>query len=194
MPRYIKSNIVFIAVQGAAFGPSEDRGVYKTIDGGKSWQKILYFNETTGAADLSMDATDPDVLYAGLWDYQRYPWKIRSGGVGSGIYKSTDGGGSWHRLYEGLPAKMGKVAVDVSPANSDIVYANIEAKDGGVFRSDDAGQTWKQVNSERKTYARAWYYIEIFADPKESEIVYVLNAPMMKSTDGGLTSIRLNTL
>lgn len=186
------SDIVFVAVQGAAFGPSTDRGIYKSEDGGKTWRKVLFFNETTGAADLSMDANNPDVLYAGMWDHQRYPWKIRSGGKGSGIYKSSDGGESWHRLSNGLPTKMGKVAVDVSPANSDIVYANIEADNGGVFRSNDAGQTWKQINNERITYARAWYYIEIFADPNEAETVYVLNAPMLKSTDGGHTFERIS--
>ncbi|MCB0650545.1 MAG: glycosyl hydrolase [Saprospiraceae bacterium] len=184
-------NKVFVAVQGAAFGPTEERGIYKSEDGGDSWRKVLYVDETTGAADLSMDIHNPDVMYAGMWDHQRFPWKVRSGGKGSGLYKSDDGGESWHRLYNGLPKEMGKVAISVSPADPNVIYANIEAEKGGVFRSDDAGETWEQVNEERLTIARAWYYTEIFPDPKDKETVYVLNAPMLKSTDGGHTFERI---
>ncbi|KAA3634638.1 MAG: glycosyl hydrolase, partial [Bacteroidetes bacterium] len=182
---------LFVAVQGALYGPTEERGVYKSEDGGENWRKVLYVNETTGACDLSMDAHNPEVLYAGMWDHQRFPWKIRSGGNGSGLYKSTDFGESWHRLYNGLPKSMGKVGISVSPADPNVVYANIEAENGGVFRSDDGGELWQQVNSERVTYARSWYYMEIFADPKEKETVYVLNAPMLKSIDGGQTFERI---
>ncbi len=178
-------DLVYVAVQGALWNPSIDRGVYRSKDGGKTWEKILFVNETTGAADLSMDVTNPRILYAGMWDHQRLPWKVRSGGEGSGIWKSTDGGDTWERLSEGLPEKMGKVAVAVSPANPQRVYANIEAEKGGVYRSDDGGKKWQQVNSQRVTVARAWYYIEIFADPVNPDGVYVLNAPMLKSTDGG---------
>jgi photosystem II stability/assembly factor-like uncharacterized protein len=178
---------VFVAVQGAAHGPSEERGVYKSTDGGAGWRKVLYFDEFTGACDLSMDRHNPRILYAGMWDHLRYPWKVRSGGPGSGIYKSTDGGESWEKLLVGLPSGMGKVAVDVSPANPQVVYANIEAEKGGVFRSDDGGLTWRQTNRGRVTIARAWYYTEIVADPKDSETVYVLNAPLLKSIDGGRT-------
>ncbi|GJM34412.1 MAG: hypothetical protein DHS20C18_34130 [Saprospiraceae bacterium] len=180
-------NIVFVAVQGSIFGRSEHRGVYKSTDGGGTWRKVLYINETTGASDLSMDSHNPRILYAGTWDHQRFPWTIRSGGDGSGIYKSIDGGESWERLIDGLPEKMGKVSVDVSRVNSDIVYANIEAEMGGVYRSNDGGKNWERVNADRITYARAWYYIEIFTDPVDTETVYVLNAPMLKSTDGGKT-------
>ena len=179
------SDIVYAAVQGALYGPSKDRGVYKSEDGGKNWAKILYTNETTGASSLSMDIHNPRVLYAGMWDHQRSPWAIRSGGKGSGIYKSVDGGMSWEQLTTGLPAEMGKVGIDVSRANSEVVYANVESEKGGVFRSDDAGKTWKQMNAQRLTVARAWYYIEIFADPIDTETVYVLNAQMLKSVDGG---------
>ncbi len=176
---------VYVAVQGSLYGPSAERGVYRSTDGGDNWEQVLFVNESTGAADLSMDANNPRILYAGMWDHQRLPWKIRSGGPGSGIHKSTDGGTTWTKLTTGLPDKMGKVAVDVSPANSNIVYANIEAAKGGVFRSTNAGKSWKQVNSDRVTVARAWYYIEIFADPKDENRVYVLNAPVLKSIDGG---------
>lgn len=181
----INPDIVFVAVQGAAFGPNDERGVYKSTDGGQTWRQVLYVSETTGACDLSMDWHNPRILYAGMWDHQRFPWAIRSGGPGSGIYKSTDGGESWEKLMNGLPEEQGKVAIDVSRANPDRVYANIEAENGGVYRSDDGGQTWIQTNKQRITIARAWYYIEIFADPLDPETVYVLNAPMLKSTDGG---------
>ena len=180
-------DLVFVAVQGAVYGPSSDRGIYKSTDGGRNWSKVLYINETTGACDLSLDINNPRVLYAGMWDHERKPWTIRSGGAGSGIYRSTDGGESWEKLSDGLPLEMGKVAIDVSPANPNRLYANIEAEKGGVFRSDDAGESWTRVNKDRVTIARAWYYIEIFADPTDPETVYVLNAPLLKSIDGGKT-------
>ncbi|MCI5081557.1 MAG: glycosyl hydrolase [Saprospiraceae bacterium] len=176
---------LYVAVQGALYGPSEMRGIYHSEDGGQSWKRILYVNNTTGASSLSMDPHNPRILYAGMWDHQRTPWNIRSGGTGSGLYKSTDGGMTWQQLHNGLPADMGKVGIDVSPANPEIVYANIEAENGGVFRSDNSGKTWKQVNSQRVTFARAWYYIEIVADPVDPMTVYVLNAPLLKSIDGG---------
>jgi photosystem II stability/assembly factor-like uncharacterized protein/uncharacterized protein YoxC len=184
-------NTVWVAVQGALWGPSEDRGVYKTTDGGQTWKKVHYINENTGAADLSLDANNPRILYAGMWDHQRHPWKVRSGGPGSGLWKSTDGGESWTQLKKGLPEEMGKVSIDVSPANSNVVYANIEAEKGGVFRSNDGGKSWTQTSSARVTITRAWYYIEIFADPVNENVVYVLNAPMLKSIDGGKTFARI---
>ena len=178
---------VYVAVQGAVYAPSQERGVYRSRDGGANWEQVLFVNETTGASDLSLDIHNPRILYAGLWDHQRTPWSIRSGGPGSGILKSTDGGTTWTELTKGLPKQMGKVAVDVSAADPQVVYANIEAKKGGVFRSDDAGASWTQTNSDRVTVARAWYYIEIFADPQNRNEVYVLNAPVLKSIDGGKT-------
>ncbi len=178
---------VYVAVQGAVHGATEERGVYYSPDGGATWERILYVDENTGAADLSLDPSNPRILYAGMWDHLRLPWEVRSGGSGSGIYKSTDGGANWERLSEGLPDTLGKVAVDVSPANPDRIFANIEAKGdkGGVYRSDDGGATWTQVCKDRITVARAWYYIEVFADPQREDVVYVLNAPMLKSIDGG---------
>ena len=149
----------------------------------------MHVDNNTGAADLSMDANNPRILYTGMWDHRRYPWQVRSGGPGSGPYKSLDSGDTWEKLEKGLPEQMGKVAIDVSPANSEVVYANIEAEGekGGVYRSDDSGKSWKQTSKDRITVARAWYYIEIFADPADENKVYVLNAPMLKSIDGGKT-------
>ncbi len=180
-------NIIYISAQGAQYGPSEERGVYRTLDGGKSWQKILYVNNSTGASSLSMDMNNPRILYASMWEHHRDPWYMESGGVGSGLYKSTDGGNTWKRMSEGLPKVFGKSGISVSRANSNRVFSVIEAEGtkGGVYRSDDAGDTWKQVNSNRVNIARSWYYMEIFADPENENIVYVLNAPVMKSIDGG---------
>ncbi len=181
------ADVVYVAVQGALHKDSEDRGVYRSKDGGDTWEKILYVDDTTGAADLSMDESNPRILYAGMWSHRRYPWQVVSGGEGSGLHKSTDGGDTWEELTEGLPEAMGKVAIDVSAANPEVVYANIEAEGekAGVYRSNDAGKTWRQTSKDRVTIARAWYYIEIFADPKDENKVYVLNAPMLKSIDGG---------
>ncbi|TDB68863.1 WD40/YVTN/BNR-like repeat-containing protein [Arundinibacter roseus] len=188
-------DVVYVAVQGAAHAATEERGVYKTEDGGKTWTKILYVDTNTGCADLSMDATNPRILYAGMWDHRRLPWKVVSGGPGSGLYKSTDGGESWTKLSKGLPKEMGKVAVSVSPANPQRVYANIEAEGekGGVYRSDDGGQTWTQTTNARVTVARAWYYIEIEADPKNPDVVYCINAPLLKSIDGGKTFVTVRS-
>ena len=180
-------DVVYVAVQGAVFGPTQERGIYKSIDGGKHWEQILFVNNTTGAADISMDMNNPRILYAAMWDYQRFPWTVKSGGEGSGIYKSIDGGLTWDKLSKGLPKSMGKVAVDVSRANSEVVYANIEADKGGVYKSTDAGKSWRRTCSDRITITRAWYYIEIYADPQDENIVYVMNAPFLKSIDGGKT-------
>jgi len=188
-------DIAYVAAQGTIYGPNPERGIYKTMDGGKNWKLIHHVDDKTGAADLSMDMTNPRILYASMWDYQRFPWTVRSGGPGSGVWKSTDSGETWKKLEGGLPKEMGKVAVDVSRANPDIVYANIEAEldKSGVYKSTDAGKTWKLVCKDRITVARAWYYIEIYADPMDENIVYVMNAPYLKSVDGGKTfeSIRV---
>lgn len=182
-PRY--PDIVYVAVQGAVHGPSETRGVYRSMDGGMSWQKTLFINETTGAASLSIDPSNPRILYAGMWDHLRSPWSIRSGGEGSGLYRSTDGGLNWEKLGEGLPEEMGKVGVCVAPSNPAKVYAVIEAENGGVYRSEDRGEHWELVNNQRVTVARAWYYTKIAVDPTDEETVYVLNAPLLKSNNGG---------
>ncbi|HET9440667.1 MAG TPA: hypothetical protein VFO52_10875, partial [Longimicrobiales bacterium] len=181
-------DVAYAAVLGHPYGPNAERGVFKTTDGGKTWQKILFRNTRTGAVDLVLDPSNPDVLYAGFWEVQRTPWSLESGGAGSGLFKSTNGGSSWTELTKnaGLPTGIwGKVGVSVSGADPNRVYAIIEANDGGVFRSDDGGQTWTRTNDERRLRQRAFYYTRIYADPKEKDVVYVLNVGFHKSTDGG---------
>jgi len=184
-------DIVYVAAQGAMYGATEDRGVYQSTDGGVTWKKVLYVDEHTGCADLSMDLHNPRILYAAMWDYQRLPWEIRSGGKGSGLYKSIDGGATWVRMEKGLPKEMGKMSISVSGANPDKVYALIESnsqkEEGGLFVSDDAGKSWNRVSKDHRLVQRAWYYIEVFADPQNENTVYVLNSPGLKSIDGGST-------
>lgn len=180
-------DVMYVSVQGAQYAASNDRGVYRTMDGGTTWEKVLYVNDRTGASSLSMDMNNPRILYAAMWQHSRYPWIIESGGADSGLYKSTDGGTTWNQMKAGLPKDFGKSGISVSRANSERVFAVIEAegKKGGVYRSDNAGKSWKQVNGNRVNIARSWYYMEIFADPQNENVVYVLNAPVMKSIDGG---------
>lgn len=182
-------NIMYVSAQGAQYGPSKERGIYKTIDGGSTWTQVLYINDLTGASALSMDFNNPRILYAAMWQHRRYPWYMESGGEHSGLYKSEDGGLTWNRLKSGLPEKMGKMGISVSRVNSERVYAVIEAEGekGGVYRSDNAGEKWIQINKDRVNITRSWYYMEIYADPQNEDIVYVLNAPVMKSIDGGKT-------
>jgi photosystem II stability/assembly factor-like uncharacterized protein len=180
-------DIVYVAAQGNPWVPSSDRGVYRSRDGGRSWKKVLFVSPTTGAHDISIDPKNPRTLYAGLWDHQRLPWNIRSGGPGSGLWKSTDGGDSWHRLQQGLPSLMGNTGVSVSPVDPDRVYAMIEAVHGGVFRSDDAGRTWRRTNGDAGIRDRGWYYTRIYADPQHKDTVFVLANSIVKSTDGGTT-------
>jgi photosystem II stability/assembly factor-like uncharacterized protein len=180
-------DIVYVAAQGTVHGSNEDRGIYRTTDGGKTWQKVFYVDANTGCADLSMDRANPRILYAAMWQHRRYPWTVESGGAGCALYKSVDGGDTWVKMTEGLPKNMGKAAVSVSGANPNRVFANIESEGdkAGVYRSDDAGKTWTQTSKQRLTVARAWYYIEIFADPVNPDLVYIMNAPFLKSIDGG---------
>ena len=187
-------DMVFVAAQGSPYKPSDARGIFKSVDGGERWKKVLFVDASSGASDLSLDTRNPRVLYAAFWDHQRLPWTMRSGGPGSGIWKSTDAGENWQELSQGLPDSiMGKIGIVVSPANGNRVYAIIESKQGGLYRSDDAGKKWKLINADRVLRARSWYYMHIFADPQNQDAVYVLNAPMMRSRDGGKTFRRIMT-
>lgn len=184
------SDIVFAAVLGDLYKPTQDRGVYKSIDGGESWKKVLFADENSGAIDLLIDPTNPRILYATTWDVRRTPYSLSSGGKGSAIYKSTDGGESWENISsnKGLPKGIwGISGVTVSPVNSDIVWALIENEKGGIYKSTDAGKTWSLINSERKLRQRAWYYTRLYADTQDENILYVLNVNYHKSTDGGKT-------
>ena len=182
-------NILFVAAQGAQYGPSAERGVYRSLDGGQTWDNVLYVDSNTGASSLSMDMNNPLILYAAMWQHRRYPWTMESGGASSGLYKSTDGGNTWTKMEKGLPKEFGKSGISVSRANPDVVYAVIEAEGekGGVYKSVDAGKTWQQTSKDRINIARSWYYMEIFADTQDENVVYVLNAPVTKSIDGGRT-------
>ncbi len=181
-------NVVYVAAQGDRWKASAERGIYRSKDGGATWTLVLKgVNGFSGASDLSMDATNPRILYATFWDHQRTPWQVRSGGDGSGIWKSVDGGDTWTRLTGGLPALMGKIGVSVSPADPERVYAIVEAERGGLYRSDDAGRTWTRTSEDRLIQSRSWYYMKVTADPKNADIVWVINAPLTKSIDGGRT-------
>jgi photosystem II stability/assembly factor-like uncharacterized protein len=179
--------VVFVAAQGSPWAATEERGIYRSTDGGASWQRVLFVDSNTGASFLTIDPGNPRVLYASMWDHRRKPWTVTSGGPGSGLWKTTDGGDHWVRLTRGLPELMGNTAAAVSPANPNRVYAMIEAVEGGVFRSDDAGETWKRVNSDNGIRDRGWYYTHIFADPQDENTVYVLANATVKSIDGGVT-------
>ncbi len=181
-------NVVYVAAQGDRWKASAERGIYRSKDGGATWQLVLKgVNGFSGASDLSMDATNPRILYATFWDHQRTPWMVRSGGDGSGIWKSIDGGDTWTRLKTGLPALMGKIGVSVSPANPDRVFAIVEAEKGGLYRSDDAGKTWSLLSEDRLIQTRSWYYMKIAADPKNADVAWITNSPVLKTIDGGRT-------
>jgi photosystem II stability/assembly factor-like uncharacterized protein len=181
------ANLVYLAALGHPFGKNPERGVYRSRDGGATWDNVLFLNDSTGAVDLAMNPGNPREIYAGVWRAERKPWTLISGGAEGGVYKTTDGGESWEKLAGGLPeGVVGRVGVTVSPANPDRVWTLIEAEpDGGVYRSDDAGKTWNRVNSENKLRQRAWYYTHIVADPRDEHTVYALNTGMYRSVDGG---------
>ncbi|MGE5324705.1 MAG: VPS10 domain-containing protein [Actinomycetota bacterium] len=182
-------NIVFVAALGHAYGPNEERGVFRTTDGGKTWQKVLYENNKTGAIDIVFDPNNSRTLFASMWQVHRTPWSLSSGGAGSGLYKSTDGGSTWTRLEgHGLPSGiMGRIGVSVSAADSNRVYAMIESKEGGLYRSDNGGESWIRINEDGRLRQRPWYFSHVFADPRSADTVYVLNTGMLRSTDGGRT-------
>ncbi|MDQ2890797.1 MAG: glycosyl hydrolase [Gemmatimonadota bacterium] len=182
-------DIVYVAALGHPSAPNADRGVFRSTDGGRTWRKILYRDDRTGAIDLSMDPQHPSTLYAAMWQAYRNSWSMSSGGPGSGLFRTTDGGETWKELTrnEGLPkGVVGRIGVSVSPVDGNRVYAMIEAADGGLFRSDDAGTTWKRTNDERKLRQRAFYYTHLTADPQLRDRVYVLNVNFFRSDDGGV--------
>ncbi len=183
-------DIVYVAAQGHVWAPNEQRGVFRSKDGGKTWQKVLYRSDKAGACDLILDPTNANILYAAFWEVYRKPWTLESGGAGSGIFKSTDGGDTWTEITRnpGLPkGTIGIVGITASPATPDRLWAIVEAEDGGVFRSENGGKTWTKVNEERRLRQRAWYYSRIYADPKSADTVYVLNTGFYKSNDAGKT-------
>ena len=187
-------NIAFVAALGHAYGSNEERGLFRTTDGGANWQKVLFKDNKTGAIDVVFDPNNSNTLFASLWEVYRTPWSLNSGGPGSGLYKSTDGGSTWKRLEgHGLPdGIMGRIGVSVSGADANRVYALIENKDGGLYRSDDGGENWIRMNQDGRIRQRAWYFTHIFADPKSADTVYLLNTGMFRSTDGGRTFNLLN--
>lgn len=181
-------DLVYVAALGHTWGPNPDRGIFRSPDGGKTWKKVLFVDDKTGASDLVMDPVNPRVLYAGFWQAGRKPWSLESGGPGGGLWKTTDGGDTWKKLAGGLPeGVVGRVGVAVSPARPERVWALVEAEKGGVFRTDDGGETWKKLNDENKLRQRAWYYSHVYADPKNADVVYVLNVGFFRSGDGGKT-------
>jgi photosystem II stability/assembly factor-like uncharacterized protein len=188
------ADLVYVAVQGAAHGATAERGVYRSRDGGETWEQVLFVSESAGASDLAMDPSNPRILYAAFWDHIRLPWQVVSGGEGSGLWKSTDGGDSWRPMNNGLPELMGKTAVDVSAADPSRLYAMIEADPGGgLYVSENGGRSWELGTDDWALRARPWYYTEVYADPTDENTVYVLSAPMMRSVDGGRTFERVRT-
>ncbi|NVK56762.1 MAG: glycosyl hydrolase [Alteromonadaceae bacterium] len=180
-------DVAWAAVQGNIWAPNEERGIFKTTDGGETWQHVLKVNADTGAADLAIDPTNPRILYASMWHHGRTPWFIKSGGEGGGLYKSTDGGESWNKLENGLPELIGKVGIDIAASNPKRLYAIVEADKGGLYRSDDAGKSWQLMNGDNILKARAWYYNHIKVDPNDENTLYVMNVQLHKSIDGGKT-------
>jgi photosystem II stability/assembly factor-like uncharacterized protein len=187
---------VFVAAMGHAFGPNRARGIYRTTDGGATWKQLLFLDDSTGAIDLAMDPSNPRILYAAFWKFQRVPWGMQQGGGRTGLYKSTDGGETWTSLTDapGLPRRpLGRIGLAISPARPQRLWASVEARDslGGIFRSDDAGATWTRVNGSQTFHVRAWYYSTLTADPVDEHTVYVMNLSVHKSIDGGRTFERV---
>lgn len=179
-------DLVYVAALGHIFGANDERGVFRSRDGGVNWEKVLYVSDTAGAVDLALDSTNPRILFAAIWEAERKPWTLISGGEQSGLYRSTDGGDTWEPLSKGLPEGLkGRIGVAVSPANPDRVWALVEAEEGGLFRSEDGGDSFRRINADRNFRQRAWYYTHVFANPQDSNTVYVLNTGLWRSIDGG---------
>lgn len=189
------ANIVYVAALGHAYGPNAQRGVFKTTDGGATWSKVLYHDANTGAIDIAMDPADSQTLFASLWQTRRPPWNVYppSNGPGSGLYVTHDGGATWTQVTNGLPASVGHIDISFSPANAQRVYLNVDsdAKHGGVYRSDDGGATFARVDGDPRIWQRGWYFMGITADPKDPDVVYVMNTSTYRSTDGGKTFVAI---
>lgn len=184
-------NIVYVAAIGHIFGPSEERGVFITTDGGKTWNKSLFLDAEHGAADLEMDPSNPYVLYAAMWRFQRRPWAFQSGSEKGGVFKSIDGGQTWKKITQGLPTLVGRIGIKVAPSNSNVVYALIESREGSFYRSDDRGESFRMVYKDRMIISRGFYFADFRVDPIEENRVYVLGGPMFVSIDGGKTFRRV---
>ncbi|HUQ88136.1 MAG TPA: hypothetical protein VM096_11290 [Vicinamibacterales bacterium] len=187
-------DIVWVAVFGLYYGPSDERGVFKTTDGGKTWKKTLFKDARTGAVDIAVDTKNPNILFAAMWEAYRVEYQMSSGGPGSGLYKSTDGGETWSEITRnpGMPAGMvGRIGVALTAADSNRVYALVENENGGLFVSDDAGASWKLINPSRAIRQRAFYYTHVFGDPSNKDVVYMQNTSVFRSTDGGKTTAQI---
>ena len=183
------SNVIYVAVQGRLWSESEERGVFRSTDFGQSWEKVLYVDSNTGAADLTISQENPDVLFAAMWEHRRYPDFFNSGGPGSGLYKSIDGGTTWQKIQDGMPSgNLGRIAVEIAPSNGQRVYATIECEnkeEKGLYRSDDEGSTWAKVNSDFNTIVRPFYFSRLHVDPTDEDVVYKGGLNAIKSDDGG---------
>ena len=189
-------DVVYVAALGHAFGPNSERGVYRSLDGGSTWKQVLFRSADAGAIDLSMDPNNPRIIFAAIWEARRTPWSLTSGGPGSSLYVTADGGDSWTDISgrPGLPKGVkGRIGVAVSPAKRDRVWALVEAENGGLFRSDDGGATWQKVSNDREIQGRRWYYMHVFADPRDPDTVWALAARCFKSVDGGETFAEVAT-
>ncbi len=186
-------DVVFVAALGHVYGPNQERGIFRTKDGGKSWEKVLYSNDRTGGINVVFDPQNPHVLFAAMWEGYRTPWSLNSGGDKSGLYRSGDDGTTWKRIEgNGFPdGPLGRIGVSVSGGDSNVVYALIEAKKGGLYRSDDGGEHWSLINDDHRFRQRAWYFTHVWADPKNSNTVYTANTGLYRSIDGGKSFDRL---
>lgn len=180
-------DVVYVGALGHAFGANEDRGVFMTTDGGRTWTKTLYIDKEHGVSDLDMDPTNPNILYAGMWSFERKAWTHRSGSEKGGVFKSIDGGRTWNKLSNGLPKLIGRIGVRVAPSNANVVYAIVEAKEGTLYRSDDRGETFRQVSKETRIVSRGFYYTTVRVDPTNENKVYAVASTLFVSIDGGKT-------
>ena len=182
---------VFVAAVGHPFGPNPDRGVFLTSDAGQTWRKVLYIDETHGASDIDLDPSNPDVVFAGMWQFDRKPWRYDSGDTKGGLFKSTDGGKTWNKITQGLPPLMGRIGVKVAPSNPKVVYVIAETRQGTLFRSTDGGETFETISSDASLVSRGYYYCDLRVDPKDENRVYILQGALMVSKDGGKSFARI---